>query len=100
MRGICLAGAALLLASCQSTEPSALDAYSRQQIDDGVRQMASSVARDITRDGPNAWLRYFADAPGFFMANNGTLQFSSYAEAKTFLNEFSQGCLLYTSRCV
>jgi hypothetical protein len=53
--------------------------------------MASAIARDVAAGGPNAWLRYFADEREFFMVNNGNLQFSSFEDAKTFLNTFSAG---------
>ncbi len=53
--------------------------------------MAASIARDLARDGPQAWLHYFVEGPEFFMANNGTLQFSSFAEAGAFLPKFAAG---------
>ena len=88
---ICCPGIALLLVSCSCMAPSAFDASQRNEVDGGVRQMASSIARDVATDGPNAWLRYFADGREFFMANNGSLQFSNFDDAKTFLNKFSVG---------
>jgi hypothetical protein len=88
---ICCAGLALLLASCRCLAPSAPDASALSGIDSDVQLMASAIARDVAADGPNAWLRYFTDGGEFFMANNGKLQFSSFEEARTFLNKFSAG---------
>jgi hypothetical protein len=90
-RWICGAGLALLLGSCRSMAPDTPDASSSAATEDGVRQMASSIARDLAQDGPNAWLRYFVDGREFFMANDGRLQFSNFAEAKAFLGSFSVG---------
>jgi hypothetical protein len=81
----------LVLASCRSLPPDASTSSGPAAADAGVRRMAASIARDLARDGPNAWLHYFVDRPEFFMANNGTLQFASYAEAAAFLPNFAVG---------
>jgi hypothetical protein len=47
----------------------------RAAIEDGVRQFTATVAHDVTQDGPNAWRKFFADGPEFFMAVNGKLAF-------------------------
>lgn len=90
-RGICLSGLILSLIGCRCMAPSTLDASAANTVRRDVREMASSIARDIAADGPNAWLRYFADSPEFFMANNGNMQFSNYGDAVTFLGNFSKG---------
>ena len=90
-KGLGWACTALFLVSCRSVTPGEVDAPSAAAIDSGVRQMASAIARDVGQDGPNAWLRYFVDGPEFFMANNGSLQFSNFGEAKSFMNGFSAG---------
>jgi ketosteroid isomerase-like protein len=90
-KGLYLAGISMLLCSCHSVTPPKLSASSAREVDRGVRQMAAAIARDVAAGGPNAWLRYFADERGFFMANNGNLQFSSFEDAKTFLATFSAG---------
>ncbi len=46
-----------------------------------VRGFMSTVAQDITRDGPTAWRREFADTPAFFMASEGRLAFADSAAA-------------------
>jgi hypothetical protein len=51
-------------------------------IADSVREFAARVATDVTHDGPIAWLRYFSDAPAFFMAVNGQVAFPSGAQAR------------------
>jgi hypothetical protein len=40
------------------------------------------VARDVTKEGPAAWSRYFADTPAFFMAYEGRLEFANGTAAK------------------
>ena len=44
-----------------------------------VRAFMQSVAQDITRDGPTAWRREFADTPAFFMAADGRMAFADSA---------------------
>jgi hypothetical protein len=46
-----------------------------------VRRFMQGVAQDITRDGPTAWRREFADTPAFFMADEGHLIFADSAAA-------------------
>jgi hypothetical protein len=46
-----------------------------------VRGFIEGVAQDITRDGPTAWRREFADTPAFFMASEGKLVFADSAAA-------------------
>ena len=48
---------------------------------DSVRAFMDTVARDVTRDGPAAWRRQFADDAAFFMASEGRLVFPSAAAA-------------------
>ena len=50
-----------------------------------VRAFGEDVARDVTKDGPAAWAKYFADAPGFFMAVDGKLEFVNGMAAQTAL---------------
>ncbi len=51
----------------------------------GVQQLADSIAADITRDGPIAWLKYFEDSPEFFMASDGQLVFADHQTADKFI---------------
>jgi hypothetical protein len=41
----------------------------------------STVAHDVTQDGPIAWRKHFADSPAFFMAADGHLNFPDGASA-------------------
>jgi hypothetical protein len=40
---------------------------------DSVRSFAQAVADDVTREGPIAWRRHFAESAAFFMAAEGHL---------------------------
>ena len=62
--------------------PVTLSAADSAAVREGVRSFVESVARDVTREGPRAWSRYFDDSPAFFMAVNGQVVFSSGMAAK------------------
>jgi hypothetical protein len=48
--------------------------------------MTESIAKNISHEGPVAWLRYFENSPGFFMASDGQLVFPNIDTAKNFIN--------------
>jgi hypothetical protein len=48
--------------------------------------MTESIAKNVSREGPVAWLRYFENAPDFFMASDGQLVFPNIDTAKSFIN--------------
>jgi hypothetical protein len=78
--------AALALAGCGARDAAKSDAPVLTAADaaaaeDGARVFMQSVARDITHDGPTAWLKYFETSPAFFMAVNGQLAFANNAAA-------------------
>jgi hypothetical protein len=52
--------------------------------------MAASIARDLSRDGPLAWLRYF-DEDRFLLAVDGKLQLDGIAAARVFLEQYAKG---------
>lgn len=54
---------------------------------DSVTQMAAHIARDISTKGPTAWLDYFENDPGFFMASGGQIALKDYPAAKTFVRD-------------
>lgn len=56
----------------------------------GVRQFAQVVARDVTREGPSAWRRHFADVPSFYMAVDGRLAFADSASATTGIQDVAR----------
>ena len=47
--------------------------------------MVEMIAKDVTREGPVAWLRYFENTPGFFMASGGNLAFPDNDSATNFI---------------
>jgi hypothetical protein len=76
--------ATLIFAVCatsQTTSPQSgsLTPERAATIESGVRAFISTVARDITLNGPAAWRKHFADTPSFFMAVNGNLAFANSA---------------------
>ena len=57
---------------------------------DSVRTFMQTVARDVTQDGPLAWLKFFDAGPGFFMADNGQLAFPNAAAAEEGTRSFAR----------
>jgi hypothetical protein len=47
--------------------------------------MIESIAKDVSHDGPIAWLQYFENTPNFFMAADGRLAFSNNDSAAQFI---------------
>ena len=58
----------------------------RSLVKDSVQLMAESIAKDISREGPIIWLRYFENTPDFFMAADGQLEFPNIDTATNFIN--------------
>jgi len=54
-------------------------------VKDSVSLMAMNISKDISAKGPIAWLTYFENAPGFFMANDGQLALKDYPTAVSFV---------------
>lgn len=50
-------------------------------VESSVKAFAQRVAADVTREGPSAWRRHFADVPSFFMAVDGRMAFPNSAAA-------------------
>ena len=57
---------------------------------DSIRTFMQTVARDVTHDGPTAWLKYFDDSPAFFMAVNGAMVFPNPAVARDGTQKFAE----------
>jgi len=55
-------------------------------VEENVRLMASRLSSDLGRKGPIAWMDYFAEVPGFFMASDGQAVFPDYETASTFVD--------------
>jgi hypothetical protein len=71
---------AAISAAC-SNAPRPLTPADAATVEQGVHAFAREVADGVTREGPSAWSRYFANSPSFFMASEGKLQFSNGASA-------------------
>ena len=56
----------------------------------GIQAFMENVARDVTREGPIAWCRYFDNRPEFFMAVNGKLAFPNGADAQDGTQRFAR----------
>ncbi len=74
------------MASCIVSTDDGLDAQQAAKVTDRVKQMAGSIAQDISKDGPAAWLKYFDNTPAFFMASDGQLAFADHNAAEQFIN--------------
>jgi hypothetical protein len=59
-------------------------------VSDSARTFMRTVARDVTQDGPLAWLKFFDAGPGFFMADNGQLAFANAAAAEQGTRSFAR----------
>ncbi len=77
---------AILILSCNPKEEK-LSIQKASLVKDSVVLLASRIEKDITANGPIAWLNYFEDVPGFFMASEGRLAFKDYQSAKTFIKD-------------
>ena len=74
-----------LNSSCHPNDSASLTTAQYSIVQDSVLQMASQIAADVSRDGPIAWLRHFADTTVFFMASDGQLMFPNYDSASIFI---------------
>jgi len=54
-------------------------------VKNSVDNLTKNIADDVSKKGPRAWLNYFEDANGFFMANQGKISFEDYRAAKMFI---------------
>lgn len=59
-------------------------------VEQEVRQLMQSVARDVTQQGPLAWLKYLEAGPSFFMAVNGQMAFPDGTAAREGTQNFSR----------
>ena|SRR5258708_6291864 len=86
--------AVLAFAGCSphgvSSEPQSLTPARASAIDDSVRTFMRTVAHDITREGPTAWRKHFADSPSFFMASEGRLVFPNSASATAAIQDLTR----------
>ncbi|MCO5949147.1 MULTISPECIES: hypothetical protein [Mucilaginibacter] len=54
-------------------------------VKDSAVKLMVNIENDISAKGPAAWLNYFDDSPGFFMASDGKIAFASYPSARKFV---------------
>jgi hypothetical protein len=59
-------------------------------VEQDMRALMQSVARDVTEQGPLAWLKYFEARPSFFMAVNGQMAFANGSAAKDGTQSFAR----------
>ena len=74
----------LLVCSCGSSTES-LNPQERSMLKDSVLLMTASVAKDLSREGPIAWLSYFENTPDFYMVSDGQLVFPNIDSANKFI---------------
>jgi hypothetical protein len=76
---------ALIFTSSLSSAQTPFSPAKRALVADSVNRMMQGIARDITANGPSAWLIYFEDSPDFFMASDGKLAFQDHESARLFI---------------
>ena len=84
---------AAVLVSCLPCRAAASESQPSTQghpVDQAVRAWMQTVAQDVTRNGPLAWLKYFETGPEFFMAVNGQMAFRNRAAAEDGTRKFAQ----------
>ncbi len=74
-----------LISSCSNNTES-FTQKARSLVQDSVQIMAEAIAKNISGEGPAAWLRYFDNTPDFFMASDGQLVFPNIDTATNFIN--------------
>jgi len=80
----CCAFVIALAVSC-GRDQGGLSAETRNLVTDSSNSLMNHIARDISAKGPIAWVNYFEDAPGFFMASGGQLAFKDHRSAVSFV---------------
>jgi hypothetical protein len=78
-----------VLPGCRSSSSSTLETGKALEVQASVRLLADSIARDVTREGATAWLRYFEASPGFFMASGGALEYPYNDSAVAGVRDFT-----------
>jgi hypothetical protein len=71
-------------AACQNNKAS-LSPGTKQLITDSTGHLMTNISKDISAKGPIAWITYFEDSPGFFMASGGQLALKDYPTAVSFV---------------
>jgi hypothetical protein len=74
----------VILFSCNSKTKFLSEAQTIE-VKDSVQKMIDLVAKDISADGPIAWLKHFENTPDFFMASDGQLIFPNNDSVASFI---------------
>src|SRR6185312_4344625 len=72
------------LTACNTAGNSFTDVQ-KATVRDSVKNMMEKVSKDVTHDGPIAWMNYFDSNPDFYMASGGKLVFPNYDTANNFV---------------
>ena len=73
------------IASCNTNNAATLAGTQVSAVKDSATNLMNSIAKDISHDGPIAWLKYFEKSPGFFMASDGQIAFANNDSATAFV---------------
>lgn len=74
----------VLAVSCKQS-PLPLSPAQMEENKEQATAMALNISKDISKNGPAAWLNYFENTPDFFMASDGNLVFKDYESARKFI---------------
>jgi len=55
--------------------------------EDSVRATMQLIAKDVSANGPVAWLNWFENTPAFFMSSDGSVAFKDYSAAEHFIKD-------------
>ena len=80
----------VIFTSCHAGSSQSITPARATAVEQDVHQLMQSVARDVTKQGPLAWLKYFEAGPSFFMAVNGQMVFANGAAASEGTRSFAR----------
>ncbi|MEO6594714.1 MAG: nuclear transport factor 2 family protein [Planctomycetota bacterium] len=80
----------LLFAACAGAPKTRVSPAEAAAIEQNVRGLLDTIARDLARDGPNGWLSHFVPGDEFFMATDGKLAFANFAHATALVQRMAQ----------
>lgn len=74
-----------IIASCKPDKAHPITPEQSATVKTNITQLADSIAFNITKNGPIAWLKYFDHSPAFFMVSDGQLVFPDQQAADKFI---------------
>ena len=86
----CIVLSIAVFTGCNARQSQAVTPAHAVVVEQDVRQLMQSVARDVTEQGPLAWLKYFESGPSFFMGVNGQMAFPNGAAATDGTQSFAR----------